>query len=78
MPSGEVGQFTDPIWYDNVLTARQMTPEQRLLAGPRLFEFACEIEKWWLRGMHRGANEEEILVLLRQRVDEAARDDTPA
>ena len=45
-----------------------------MMAGGTLFDFACEIEKWWLRGMNPGASEDEIRALLRKRVEEASRE----
>ena len=39
-PTGTPG---DQLYRDEVLAARVMTPEEKLLAGPQLFDFACRI-----------------------------------
>lgn len=36
-------QLVDSLYKEEVLQARSMPPEEKLLAGERLFEWACEI-----------------------------------
>ena len=40
---GADGHTGDQMYRDEVLAARVMTPEEKLLAGPQLFDFACRI-----------------------------------
>jgi hypothetical protein len=49
--------------------ARRMTPEQRLLAGAELFDYACEITKAGIRAKNPGADEQTVLKLLRERIE---------
>jgi hypothetical protein len=49
--------------------ARRMTPEQKLLAGAELFDYACSITKAGIRAQHPGADEETVLKLLRERIE---------
>ena len=37
------GTPVDQRYRDDVLAARRMTPEEKLSAGPQLFDFACRI-----------------------------------
>jgi hypothetical protein len=48
--------------------ARRMTPEQKLLAGAELFDYACEIAKAGIRAQHPEADDEMLLKLLRERI----------
>lgn len=58
----------DSLWLEKVRQARAMTPEDRMLAGLRLFAGVCERMKEGLRDEHPGAPEEEIHRLLRERL----------
>jgi hypothetical protein len=53
--------------------ARRMTPEQKLMAGAELFDYACEITKAGIRAQHPGADEATVLNLLRERIERARR-----
>ena len=37
------GTPVDRLYHDDVLAARRMTPDEKLLAGPQLFDFPCRI-----------------------------------
>jgi hypothetical protein len=63
----------DTLFRDKVRAARAMTPQDRVLAGPRMFEIACEIAKAGIRHQHPDADEERVLQLLRQRLAWARR-----
>ncbi|MDP4790773.1 MAG: hypothetical protein NWR99_02740, partial [Verrucomicrobiales bacterium] len=47
--------------------ARAMSPEEKFLAGPRLFQGVCERMKEGLRDENPGCDEETIHSLLRKR-----------
>lgn len=43
--------------------------EEKILAGPRLFDLACRIAMDGIREQHPEADDEEVRRLLRQRLD---------
>jgi len=53
--------------------AARMTPEERLLAGAELFDYACEITKAGIRVQYPQADEATVLQILRDRVELARR-----
>ena len=59
----------DDLLRERVERARAMSPEEKLLAGPRLFERSCRIMADGLRHEHPEASEEQIQELLRQRLE---------
>ena len=65
----EIRQLADAIYRDKVLAARAMSPEERLLAGPRLFERSCRIMKDGIRHDFPDADEERVDLILGQRLD---------
>ncbi len=58
----------DALFRDRVRAARAMSPEDRFLAGPRLFHWACEITKAGIRQQYPDADEQRVLQLLRERL----------
>ena len=65
-PTGTLG---DQLYRDEVLAARVMTPEEKLLAGPRLFDFACRIALDGIRNQFPDADEQRIRQILAERVE---------
>jgi len=53
---------------EDIEQARGMTPEQRLLAGAELFDYACRITMSGIRAQNPGADEATVLRLLRERI----------
>jgi hypothetical protein len=49
--------------------ARAMTPEQKLLAGAQLFDYACEITKAGIRAQFPDADEATVLQKLGERLE---------
>ena len=49
--------------------AKQMSPEEKFLAGARLFDYACAITMAGIRRQNPSASEEQILQILRQRLE---------
>jgi hypothetical protein len=45
---------------EEVARAKTMTPEERLLEGPRLFERACRVMADGIRHRHPGLDEEAV------------------
>jgi len=51
------------------IQARRLPPEEKIFAGPRLFESACRITLAGIRHQFPGASEETCREILRQRVE---------
>ena len=45
---------------EEITRARAMTPEEKLLEGPRLFERACRVRADGIRHRHPGLDEEAV------------------
>ena len=58
----------DDIYRNKVLRARAMTPEERLLVGSRLFEYACTITREGIRAENPGISDEQVRDILGQRL----------
>lgn len=53
--------------------AMQMSPEEKFFAGGRLFEYACNVTLAGIRNQYPTASEEEILEILRDRMEKSRR-----
>ena len=62
-------ELIEQLHREDLEQARSMTPEQKLLAGAELFDYACEITKAGIRAQHPEADEAQVLNLLRQRLE---------
>lgn len=61
-------QLIDELYLDKVRSARQMSPEQKFFAGPRLFERSCRIMLDGLRDENPDADDEHLKELLHERL----------
>lgn len=61
-------QLIDELFLDKVRAARRMSREDRLLAGPRLFERACRIMLDGLRHENPDADETHLQELFNKRL----------
>ena len=59
----------DQLYCEEVFAARAMTPEEKLLAGPRLFDFACRIAMDGIRQQFPDAEEQRVREILAERVE---------
>ena len=59
----------DQLYRERVLRARAMPPEEKLLAGPRLFERSCRIMADGIRDEYPEADEQRVGEILKQRLD---------
>ena len=59
----------DQLYRDEVVAARAMTPEEKLLAGPQLLDFACRIALDGIRNQFPDADEQRIRQILAERVE---------
>ncbi len=58
---------------EELRTARETPPAEKLIAGARLFDYACAITSAGIRRQHPNASDEQVLAILRERLDWAAR-----
>jgi hypothetical protein len=65
----EVKQLADAIFRDRVLRARQTPPEEKLLDGARLFDYACRIMEAGIRNQFPDADDERVAEIMRERFD---------
>ncbi len=65
-PTRELG---DQLYREEVLAARAMKPEDKLVAGPQLFDFACRIAMDGIRSQFPDADEQRVRQILAERVE---------
>jgi hypothetical protein len=61
-------ELIDDIYRERVLRARRMSPEEKILAGPQLFDYACRIARDGIRDQNPGATDEQVETILLQRL----------
>ena len=61
-------QLIDDIYRQKLRAARAMSPEDKLLAGPRLFERSCRIMADGIRSEYPDADEDRVQEILRERL----------
>jgi hypothetical protein len=61
-------ELIDDIYRERVLRARRMSPGEKLLAGPQLFDYACRIVRDGIRSQNPGATDEQVETILLQRL----------
>jgi hypothetical protein len=72
-------ELIDSIYIEKVRRARVTPIERKLVAGPRLFAYACEASRAGIRAQNPNATSEQVEQLLRsrlrlhQRLEEARR-----
>ena len=59
----------DQLFRGEVPAARAMTPEEKLLAGPQLFDFACRIALDGIRNQFPDADEQRTGQILAERME---------
>lgn len=60
--------LADEIYRDRVIRARRAPPEEKILAGQRLFESACRITLAGIRNQNPGLTDEQCRQILRDRL----------
>ena len=55
-----LGNLADALYREEVLRARAMRPDDKLLEGPRLFERACRIMADGIRHRHPEFGEDDV------------------
>lgn len=66
--SADFQDLADILYWEKVERARGMKPEDRMKAGPDLFDYACSITLTALREQMPGAGEPALLEVLRRRL----------
>jgi len=61
-------QLLDDIFRERVLRARRTPPEEKLLDGPRLFDYACRITMDGIRNQFPDADEKRVREILAERI----------
>lgn len=69
--SNESQPLADALYRERVLRARQMTPEERMLEGLRMFDRECEAMREEILKVNPKFSEAECLAELRRRLREA-------
>jgi hypothetical protein len=64
-----IANLADVLYREEVARARAMSPEDKLLEGPRLFERACRVMCDGIRHQHPDLDDAGVLALLRGRLD---------
>jgi len=62
-------ELADELFREEVAAARAMDPEEKLCAGPRLFDFACRIAIEGIRNQFPDADERRVRAILAERVE---------
>ncbi len=65
----QIRQLAEALYRERVAEARVMPPEQKLLAGEELFNYACSITLAGIRDQFPGRSEQEYLRILEERLD---------
>ncbi len=53
-------ELIDELFWDKVQTAREMSFEEKLLAGPRLFDLCCEFARSGIRMQNPALDEDGV------------------
>ena len=61
-------QLADDLYRERVERARRMSPEEKLFAGPRLFEQSCRIMRDGIRHQFPNADPARVDEILRERL----------
>ena len=67
-PPPATQRLIDELYREELIEARAMSPEEKVLAGQQLFEAACRITLAGIRNQNPNASEAECLEILRQRL----------
>jgi hypothetical protein len=65
----QIQRLAEDLYRERVIEARAMPPEEKLLAGEELFDYACAITLTGIRDQFPGVSEEESLKILEERLE---------
>ena len=63
-----IRHLAEALYRERVAEAREMSPEDKLLAGEELFDYACAITLAGIRDQFPGLREDEYLRMLEDRL----------
>ena len=63
-----IAQLAKEIFWTKVRKARETPPVEKLLLGPRLFDFACQTVCDGIRAQHPNADDAEVNRILHERL----------
>jgi len=63
-----IKELADQLFLDRVRRAREMSPEEKLLAGARLFDRSCRIMADGIRDQYPDADEQRVQEILKERL----------
>jgi hypothetical protein len=66
-------KLIEELYREEIASARTMTPEEKFLAGARLFDYACSVTMAGIRHQYPQADEREVLRTLRERLESQRR-----
>jgi hypothetical protein len=69
IPPPETQRLIDELYREEIIEARAMTPEDKILAGEELFHMACSITAAGIRNQFPEADEAERRQILESRLD---------
>lgn len=61
-------ELINALFWDEVRAAREQTPGEKMLAGPRLFEMAVRIMEAGIRSQHPHASDAEVDRMIDERL----------
>lgn len=65
----QIQRLAEELYAERVLEAREMPPEEKLLAGEELFDYACSITLAGIQAQNPGLSDKEYLRILNERLD---------
>ena len=68
MTKAEIDRLAANLYRERVAEARAMPPEEKLLAGEELFDYACSITLAGIRNQFPNTSEEECRKMLEERL----------
>ena len=69
MARSSIASLADVLYLEEIARARAMSPEDKLLEGPRLFERACRVMGDGIRHQHPDLDDAGVFALLCERLD---------
>jgi hypothetical protein len=67
-PNKPLPELADVLYWERVKRAREMSPEEKFLAGEQLFEYACAITLAGIRDEFAGYSDEQCMGELKRRL----------
>jgi hypothetical protein len=69
LASDRIRELSQLIYWDKIRRAREASFEEKFLAGPQLFDYACGIVCAGIRMQNPGSTDEDVERLLKERLE---------